>query len=170
MIVLMMEINFYFSRWNLRKSVPRVSGILALKEEGWTSPYHFLQKKELQVALSYLEISARESSHREEGYEIPSMLDFGSLFYQTIVTWFSPLLCNSRLPPIHLFCFMVITFPLSFQNYPSSLFFSCVQVFFFLPPNSLLGRFLNSLVVETTFPSLVLNHFISWHFLISCWF
>lgn len=47
MIVLTMQINFYFSRWNLRKSAPRVSGILAPKEEGWTSPYHFLQKKEL---------------------------------------------------------------------------------------------------------------------------
>lgn len=47
MIVLMMQINFYFSRWNLQKSVPKVSGILAPKEEGWTSPYRFLQKKEL---------------------------------------------------------------------------------------------------------------------------
>lgn len=65
MTVLIVQINFHFFRWNLRKSVPRVSVILALKEEGWTSPYHFLQKKELYVILNYLEISTRESSYEE---------------------------------------------------------------------------------------------------------
>ena len=133
MAILTVQINSYFSRWNLRKSVPRASVILALKEEGWTSPYHFLQKKELQVTLSYLEISTRQSSNGEEGPEILHILGSGpQILSGSIINGISQLLCNSRLLSVHLLCFMLITFFLGFQNHTSSLFSSCV---YFFPPS-----------------------------------
>lgn len=61
-------------------------------------------------------------------------------------------------------CFLLITAPLSYGYHTSSFFFSCVQAFFplyiyfqdeiFQPPS----------YIEASFPTLVPNHFISWHF------